>query len=66
MLMPARRAKTFRDMAAWQLSFEIKEHVLKLLKAPGAARDFKLNPRVEPSVELPYDAAAGTHAVGLV
>ena len=34
-------AKSFREMVAWQLAFELKTQVILLLKEGPAARDFR-------------------------
>jgi hypothetical protein len=34
-------AKSFREMVAWQLAFELKTQIILLLKDGPAARDFR-------------------------
>jgi four helix bundle protein len=42
-------AKTFREMVAWQLAFELNRNVQRLLKTGPAARDFKFRDQLSDS-----------------
>jgi four helix bundle protein len=53
-------AKTFREMAAWQLAFELSERVNQLLQSGPAARDFKFRDQLADSARsAPRNIAEG-------
>jgi four helix bundle protein len=54
-------AKTFREMIAWQLAFELMEQVIALLAQPGpAAKDFRFRDQLASSVRsVPANIAEG-------
>lgn len=55
-----RMAKTFRELVAWQLAFELSERVNKLLQAGPASRDFKFRDQLADSARsAPRNIAEG-------
>jgi four helix bundle protein len=53
-------AKSFREMVAWQLAFELKTQVILLLKDGPAARDFRFRDQLAHSARsVPSNIAEG-------
>jgi four helix bundle protein len=53
-------AKSFREMVAWQLAFELKTQVILLIKDSPAARDFKFRDQLADSARsVPSNIAEG-------
>jgi len=53
-------AKTFREIVAWQLAFELKEKVIRLLQSGPASKDFKFRDQLADSVRsVPRNIAEG-------
>ena len=53
-------AKSFREMVAWQLAFELNERVQKLLRSGPASKDFKFRDQLSDSARsAPRNIAEG-------
>ena len=53
-------AKTFRELVAWQLAFELNERIQKLLQAGPASKDFKFRDQLADSARsAPRNIAEG-------
>ena len=53
-------AKSFREMVAWQLAFELKNEIILLLKEGPAARDFKFRDQLADAARsVPRNIAEG-------
>ena len=53
-------AKTFRELVAWQLAFELNERVQKLLQSGRASKDFKFRDQLADSARsAPRNIAEG-------
>ena len=53
-------AKTFRELVAWQLAFELSERIQKLLQSGRASRDFKFRDQLADSARsAPRNIAEG-------
>lgn len=60
MLLGFIMAKTFREMVAWQLAFELSERVNQLLQSGPAVRDFKFRDQLADSARsAPRNIAEG-------
>jgi four helix bundle protein len=55
-----RMAKTFRELIAWQLAFELRSRILMLLQSGTAAKDFKFRDQLADSARsVPANIAEG-------
>ena len=55
-----RMAKTFRELAVWQLAFELKSRVIELLQTGSASKDFRFRDQLADAARsVPANIAEG-------
>lgn len=53
-------AKSFRELVVWQIAFELKDHVIRLLQSGPASKDFRFREQLADSARsVPTNIAEG-------